>query len=498
MRIAHLFKQSSIYMTGEFVRRCVGFLMIPLYTRYLTPADYGILEILELFVVLAGVYFGLSAINDGMVRIYHDYADRENQASVVSTAVFAVAGSSLLVAILAAMLATPLASLSFGDGHLAWLIRAIFGATIFSSLTDISLTYLRLRERPGLYVVYSICQLIVNVLLNIYFIAHLRMGLAGFVVAKLVVSTAGSAYLLVLVFRESGFKWRPETAKRIARFAGPLIVSSGSIVIIHFADRFFVNHFGTLSDVGIYALAYKLGFMVSYAVGVPFQSVWQVRLYAHANGPHWHKEFARVLTYLAWFVILAAAVLGVFIDKTIGFIAAPAFRPAAALVPIVAFAYAFREIGDFFKGVLYIDKRVTAFGRITLTCAGLNLAANWVLISRFKAAGAAWATLLTWSVYMVACWVTAHREHRIPYPIRSLVTLCGLGIGVCVAVYPLQTLGTAWQWMAALGLMGIFFAGSWTLGYFSPEERLSIRHAAAAAYTRWLSASAVAGRANSA
>jgi O-antigen/teichoic acid export membrane protein len=474
MKLQDLFKQSSIYLAGEFVRRCVGFLLIPMYTHYLSTSDYGILELIELFVMIAGVYFGMETIIDGMVRIYHDYDNETSRSEVVSTAIAGTAACALIVAGIAAWIAAPLSKLAFGTVQYAWLVRMSFVALFFSSLTDAALTYQRMRERPTLFVGFSIGQLLLNVGLNVYFIAYLRMGLWGFLLAKLVVTSLGSTCLLTMLFRETGFRVRLEVAKRIGRFAGPLIISSGSVLCIHFADRFFVNYFGTLSDVGIYALAYKFGMLVAYGVGMPFGSVWGVRLYAHTSDELWRQQFSRVITYLAFFLMLAAMGLGVFIDKVLRLIVAPAFLPAAALVPIVAFAYAFREVGDFFRGVLFINKRVFSFGRITISCAVLNLALNWILISQYKAAGAAWATLLTWLAYMIACWIMAYREHQIPYSPKSFALLCVLAVSACVASIFVRALPIAWQWSAGGMLMILFACAAW-VGYFNREERGCIR-----------------------
>jgi O-antigen/teichoic acid export membrane protein len=410
-----------------------------------------------------------------MIRIYHDYDDERGRAAVVSTAVIGMAACALLVAGIATLAAIPLSRLAFGGANYAWLIRMSFVALVFSSLVDISLAYQRILERATLFVTFSVVQIFANVCLNIYFIAFKGMGLWGFLLAKLVVTSLGSAYLLTMLFRDTGFRVRMDVARRISHFAGPLIVSGGAIFIIHFADRFFVNYYGSLSDVGIYGLAYKFGFLVSYGVGQPFASVWGVRLYAHATGEMWKQQFARVITYLAFFLVLAAAGLALFIDKILVFVAPPAYLPAALLIPVVAFGYVFREIGDYFRGILFINKRVFLFGRITVVCAGLNLVLNWLLISQYKAAGAAWATMLTWLAYMVACWIMAHLEHEIPYPVKSFLLLCSLAAAAWFASMPLKALPLVWQWVADAGVALLFLGAVWISGYFNAEERDSIR-----------------------
>jgi O-antigen/teichoic acid export membrane protein len=322
-----------------------------------------------------------------------------------------------------------------------------------------------------MFVTFSSLQVLLNILFNIYFIAFLRMGVWGFILAKLIVTSLGTTYLLAVLFRETGLHFAADAAKRIARFSAPLAVSGAAFFVIHFADRFFLNHYATLSEVGVYALAYKFGFLVTYLVGQPIGSVWNVSLYSHVGAEYWRKNFARIAMYLVFFLLLAAVGLGVFIRETLSVIASPAYAPAALLVPVIAFAYAFREVGDFYRGVLFINKRVALFGRITVSCAVLNLILNWALISQYKALGAAWATLLTWAVYMIACWVLAYREHRIPHSAKSFALAFGLAVLVCVSAGYLQVLPIGLRWTGSISLVLLFVSSVWGLGYFDVDER---------------------------
>ena len=101
----------------------------------------------------------------------------------------------------------------------------------------------------------------------------------------------------------------------------------------------------------------------------------------------------------------------------------PDFMPPKYLLPIIIASYLAREIGDFFRSLLLINKRTVLVGNIALGSAALNLVANGVLIPPYGTYGAAWATLLTWAAYMVVCWVVANREHRLPMPVWAYLRL---------------------------------------------------------------------------
>jgi O-antigen/teichoic acid export membrane protein len=467
LNLKKVLRQTSIYLIGDVMRRAVGFLMIPLYTRYLTPADYGTIELVELFVVIAGICFGLAVVSDSMVRIYHEYSSEEDRGSVVASAIFTAVILGFVVVAVAMVASGQMSLMVFGATKYRWIIRSAFIALLFSSVTEIALVYQQVRQRAVFFVAFSIAQLVAGAALNVYFIAVARQGVLGFILSKLVVTSISAAVLLTLVFRETGYRFRWESARRMVGFGGPLMLSSASIFIIHFSDRFFLNHFTSLAAVGIYALAYKLGFLVTYLVGQPFGSVWNVSLYAHVSEERWKEKFARIGACLTFFLALVATGLAVFADGTLTIMASRPYAPAALLVPMIAFGYAFRETGDFFRGLLFINKRVFVFGRITLGCAALNLALNWVLIRSHGAAGSAWATLLTWLAYMTACWILAWREHRVPLSPVPLARLCALGGALYYASTFFHGLHIVGQLAADSLLMVLMVAYGWKAGYLN-------------------------------
>ena len=82
--------------------------MLPLYTRYLSPAEYGMVELIDLFVMVATMTFGVQAVTDSMVRLYHQYGGKDgNGAGVISTAIWSCAILSGAVLILAVPLGVP-------------------------------------------------------------------------------------------------------------------------------------------------------------------------------------------------------------------------------------------------------------------------------------------------------------------------------------------------------------------------------------------------------
>jgi O-antigen/teichoic acid export membrane protein len=322
---------------------------------------------------------------------------------------------------------------------------------------------------------YSLTQLVLTVSLNILFIAWMGLGVWGFVLSKLIVSGGGGLFLLQRVVREVGVRFDPSAAREILVFGYPLIASSMSLFGIHFANRFFLGQYSTLADVGLYALAYKFGFLVTNLVGEPFGRSWGVTLYGYANRPDWKEYFARVFSYLVFLLILVATGLSLFVDNILVIISTPAFLSCAVLVPWLALAYGLREMGDFFRGVLFLDKRAKLYSKITILCTLLNLALNFVFIPSWGTMGAAGATLFTWLAYTVTCFVVVQKTHQLPISFAALLLLFGASGMTVLAGTLLRGIPYRMSWAADAGLVSLFLAAVWFGGYFPSAERARIK-----------------------
>jgi O-antigen/teichoic acid export membrane protein len=474
MDLRALAKSSALYTLGNLATRVVGFLMIPVYTRFLTTADYGLIELIDLVANVAAITFGLQAISSSLIRIYHDRKDAAWQAGVVSSAVLlmgGVAGGVGLLGIVAAPWVAP--AVLRTTGYTA-LLQATFASLVLDTLQSVCLTHLRIQDRPLRYVLYCLATLFLTLALNIYLIVFQGLGVWGFVLSKLIVYALGSAYLLLSTLREVGFHWNREAVRRMLGFGSPLVIGGIAGFAVHFLDRFILNRYASLGAVGIYSLAYKFGFLITYLVGEPFGRVWNARLYAHTDEKGWQERFSQVSVVLLFMLLFAWTGLTALVEPALAVMAAPEFRLAAIFVPVIAFGYVARTLGDFFRNLLYINKRSGLATRIMVGCALLNTALNFALIPFWGMWGASWATLLTWLGYMGATWYFAQREHRLPLPYRTAGALLAIAAILSGAAHLLG--GPLWlRILTGLALSLLFPVATWFLAFLPASHKEAVR-----------------------
>jgi O-antigen/teichoic acid export membrane protein len=111
-----------VYTVGMFLSRAVAFVMLPVYTRYLTPADYGTLQLIVVTFEVVSILAG-SRLGAGIFHFYHKAQDSRGRRELLSTALLLMVGTYALASSLAFLAAAPLSRLVFGPQNEPDLIR---------------------------------------------------------------------------------------------------------------------------------------------------------------------------------------------------------------------------------------------------------------------------------------------------------------------------------------------------------------------------------------
>ena len=176
---------AGIYALGSLLNRGVSIIMLPIYTRALTPADYGVLEVLMATVEVISIFTGLGLLNS-LHKYFYKYDDERDRRQVVSTLfgmILALYGFSCSLGIL---VAPTISRLAWGSADNAFFVRMTLINLFLSFLVFIPLGYLQARQLPKLFVTLSATKLVCQLSLNILFVVHLEMGVVGVLTPQVV------------------------------------------------------------------------------------------------------------------------------------------------------------------------------------------------------------------------------------------------------------------------------------------------------------------------
>lgn len=397
--IRRLGRDTLLYGVASVLSRAVSFLMLPVYTRYLTPADYGILSILELSQEIAVLMFSAGA-TAGLMRFYFKANDATSRNRVLftawTTAAALNAGATVLL-----MLAAPLVwqhGLS-GAGTVAMVRLAAANVTL-SSLMLVPMQMLSIDQRPIASSLVLTGKLVLQLSLNILFVVGLRAGPIGVLWSTFVSGILIGLGMTVILIKRTGVAWDWEVFRNLRRFSLPIQISTIGTFFLAYGDRVFLEKFQGLAAVGVYGIAYQFGWLVSGMLGVPFFQAWNPQRFqlAHEERAHRDRLLNQGFLYGDMVLIGASVGLSLFIRPILLLMTTRAFQPAAAFVPILVCAYIFQNWTFVVDFGIEVSERTKYTSFATWSSVVVVAALYWLLIPKYAGMGAAIATLIAMMV----------------------------------------------------------------------------------------------------
>ena len=422
-------KQFAIYGLGDLLNKAIAFVLLPVYTHYLQPREYGVLEMLDLTMYIISLFLVLG-IPHAIVRFYHEQKDEAGRNLIVSSGLVA----SLFISVLALIPLLPLSPAISGwvmkSPQFAQLFALVFITMSFNLVGEVAMIHFRVREMPVWFISFSTARLLLSLTGNIVFLVFLKRGVEGVIWGGLIASVLINCTLVGYLIRKVGLKFSWEVFHPMVRFGAPLIGSALGMYLINFGDRFALQRLMTLGDVGIYSLAYKFGMLPNFLLLTPFQALWGPKQFQIAREPDAPSIFSRVFNYF-WFLMMFLGLgLCVLIHDVIRIIADPAYLDSARYVPLLVLSYLCYGAYWFLQfGVMYARK--TSFVAInTLVMALLNVGLNFLLIPRMGIFGACLATFISIFLMMGVIYFLSQAHYAISFAFGKLAAMTAVAAGL--------------------------------------------------------------------
>jgi O-antigen/teichoic acid export membrane protein len=469
---------AGIYAVGILLSRAVSFLMLPVYTRLLTPSDYGVMELLEVTVDIVSIVTGMGVVQ-GLFKFYYQSDGEGDRKTIVSTTFLLIIFAYGCVALAGAGASGPISSLIFSSKGYSKYVAISFLNLFLSFLIYVPLAYVRTLQRPFLFVAGTILRLVLQLSLNILLVVYLRMGVLGVLystmIASLVVGLAASLYL----FGKVGLAFSVEKAKTLLKFGYPFIFSGLGAFILTYADRYFLNHYGHLSSVGIYSLGYKFGFLLMMFPVNPLFTAWMVQRFEIVSKDNYEEVFNKFLEWFVFVTLGVALFISLSIRDVLRIMSAPSFWPAAQIVPIILAAYFLQACTDFFNFGIYHGGATKHMAYGTGVAAIVAVALCFLLIPGYGVFGAAWATFISFLARLVYVYAASQRTFRIRYKLLRPFAYGVIWV-VLVSVYYTGTkLLPAFERVYLSVLLGTvllfaFLCSGYSLGTVTPQVIRSV------------------------
>jgi O-antigen/teichoic acid export membrane protein len=407
-------KHSSVYAIGSAAQRFGAILLLPLYTSYLTPVDYGVKELIGLTVDVASILIS-TAISSAIYRFYFEQEDEGYRARVISTSVCFLGLGGLAVVGAVIPVTDRLAGLVLDDPGLGHYMIIAFASLWFRTLAHVGYLWLQAVRRSKTFIIISLSNFFVGIALNVYFIVVEGLGVLGVLLSGLLTSIAVFLALMVPILMRTGLRIDRVLLKEMLIFGWPNVVSALANLVVRLSDRFFIKAYVGIGEAGIYALASRFSAAPNQFISEPFNRTWSPRRFEVAREEGSERVFGRIFTYYLCVISLAGLLVAGLIGDLLRLMSDPSFWSAAALVPVLVVANIVLTFTYHFQIGFLLAKKTQHIARINLISVVLVLVLYWTMIPRWGGMGAAIASLIAFSFKSALIFLFSRSFYRIEF-----------------------------------------------------------------------------------
>ena len=473
-----------IYGAGRVMQKFFVALLLPLFTSFMSRADYGIIGMVVTVVTFLDVFVTLG-FDVAFSRFFFDTKDPHHRSKVITHTFYVdfVYPGFVLGALILFMPQISSAIMG-GSGYTIYFDIGLV-TLFFTNLSDLPYQLMRMEHRPWTFTAFMVARVIIQVPMAVIFLAVFHLGPAGYLLANLVTAVLLNVVALPFYVPRLRFLWDKELMRSMLAFAIPAMFTAISFFFLKLSDRFFLLHYQGKAEVGLYTVANSLS-QPLLLVGMAFRMAWPQWHYARLHEPERHKRMvARSSTYFMAFNGLLLAATAVFLPLVIHVLLNRKFWSVGPTTFVLTLSVALYNLYFIFWVGANVAKKNRMIPVITLVASAVNVGLNFVLVPKYGMWAAAWTTTLGFAILATLVFFVSQHWYPIPFEWRRLLKLLlatGLalagvagvnrvtGLSVTMAT---DALFAATAAAAAVALL-LFPLTLWATGFFTAGERAQL------------------------
>ncbi len=451
-----LVQGAAIYGAANFGLRAVNFLLILVFTRYLRPADYGIIALAETVAALVGLVAGLG-FTTGLARFYFQYLGdpgslRRYISTVLRSSTVLIAGITGLALL---FLPYALAAFRFSVPFYPYLALAI-GTAAFSTFSELRLTLYRCEERSKAYALLSGVMFALTTTAALILVVAMRQGAVGMLLGRFLGAavTCVIAALLLGQWFLGGWDW--QHLHETISFSLPVMPHEAMALGLIAADRLILERYSTISQVGLYSVAYTFG-MAMYLVTSSVAQAWSPIFLDVARGGAAARPLLGRISSGLILLYAGVACFGCLIAQDVTrLLLDPRYHPVGRIIPWVIGGYLFHGLFGLFHLAIMQQKRTGLLLTASFVACAANIALNLWWIPIWGMYGAAYATLAAYVLEALLAYAFGQRLFPLAFESGRIVLSLAVFGGVLVLTQ--MYLHSVWMGVGLLASAALLWA----------------------------------------
>lgn len=420
-RIKSLFSDSIYYGVGIFLMKGISLIMLPVYTHYLTPNDYGRLEVLVVFANVISIFLGFGLVEAlyRFVGLAKTDQEQKKQAGQCLLLAFVIGVFALVTFLL---FSTEIAALlPEGISHDEVLLMGI--ALAVGSVLNVPLAWLRFTDRARLFFTVTMVKMVLQVLLTFYGFTQ-GWGIISVLASTAISTVLVAIYLGHLQAKETGLHFSITSLKDILKYGWPIFVAGIASFALAGMDRWLLAEYFGADDVALYAIAMKFA-LVPILLIQPFTLWWYPKRFSvlsDQNGLKVNAHFAMVGASLA---VVMCGGLGLVGPTLITWLTPESYHGAAGILPMLLLCTLLKLIAELLNLGCYVDKSSYTQMHINVFSSVVGAVLLMIWVPSYFINGAIYALVIAYAVRLLLFYVISQRRLKLPYQFGYLSSALG-------------------------------------------------------------------------
>lgn len=415
MNLRHrLVGNAAIYLGANVLNAAIPFLLLPLLTRVLSPADYGTLAMFGIALSILGAFTGLSV--HGAIGVRYFTLEREALAEYVGACITILAISTATLLALVAVFGAWLSGISGVPAD--WLMAAVVVSGL-QFLGNIRLSLWQVAGKARSYARFQVSQSLLNAGLSLLLILGAGMAWQGRVIGQVVAIGAFGLLALSLLRKDGqvrfGGQGRRHRADALA-FGVPLIPHVLGALVLATSGQFFVTNMIGIAHTGIYVVAAQVGAVVGL-IADAFVKSYAPWLYQQLKdeSPASKHLVVGVSYCVCLFFLVLSGVASAFVYIVFPLVVGAQFMAARELSLFFIFGNGFTGMYLVVAGFFFFTSKTRYISIVSISSGLMSVGAMWVCGRAFGLAGIAFAFLVSQIVMFLLAWIGANLVYPMPW-----------------------------------------------------------------------------------
>lgn len=419
--IKELFSQTVIYGLGIMLNKSVGFLLLPLYTKYFPPEQIGLITLVQSLSLVLGVIY-MFGMETAFMKYFIDAKDDESRSVIYSSTLVLLSVTSLFISSVVFMNAGNIVSLlDFTErDESVFLIKILSIFLVVDTIYRFPLLFFRAKLESKTYAFINLLTFLVNIICNILFIVILKKGVESIFYSYIISVSLTFVLGLGLTKKYLTAKFSTRKIKEMLTFGNKFIFIGFFVLFIDVSDRFFLKYYFDESLVGIYSANYRLASVMSFLIA-SFKFSWTPYFLNLNSDPGNKKIISSIFTNFIFTGTILFLLFSVFTELLvkisffgIEFLNAE-YWSGLKVVPVILAAYFISGVYSTLNAAPFFTNNTRSILFITFAGVISNTVLNIILIPLFDITGAAVSTLLTYFIMFIIIYFYSQKIYKIQY-----------------------------------------------------------------------------------